>query len=49
MIADGADTFIEVGAGKVLSGLIKKISADVRICNVDNFDDAVKTVQAING
>lgn len=31
MIADGASTFIEVGEGKVLSGLIKKISKEVQV------------------
>ena len=39
MIADGADTFIEVGPGKVLSGLIKRISKDVKIMNVDKYED----------
>ena len=39
MIAAGADTFIEVGPGKVLSGLIKRISKDVKIMNADKFED----------
>ena len=44
MIADGADTFIEVGPGKVLSGLIKRISKDVKIMNVEKYDD-IETVK----
>jgi [acyl-carrier-protein] S-malonyltransferase len=31
--------FIEVGPGKVLTGLIKKISRDVQVFNVENVDD----------
>ena len=47
MIADGFDTFIEVGAGKTLSGLIKKISADVRVYNVDSAETLEETVKAV--
>ena len=36
LIAEGVDTFIEVGVGKTLSGIIKKISPDVRVFNVEN-------------
>ncbi|MCL2366235.1 MAG: ACP S-malonyltransferase [Oscillospiraceae bacterium] len=36
MIAAGADTFIEVGPGKTLSGLIPRISKDVRAFNVED-------------
>jgi len=36
LVAEGVDTFIEVGVGKTLSGLIKKINADVRVFNVEN-------------
>lgn len=36
MIEDGADRFIEVGVGKTLTGLIKKINADVEAVNIEN-------------
>ena len=36
LIGDGVDTFIEVGVGKTLSGLIKKINGDVRVFNVED-------------
>ena len=48
MIADGVDTFIEVGAGKTLSGLIKKINADVKIYNVQDSDSLNATVKELN-
>ena len=37
MIEAGVDTFVEIGPGQVLSGLIKKISRDVTIISV--YDD----------
>lgn len=46
MIRDGADTFIEVGAGKTLSGLIRKISKDVTVYNVQ---DKQSLDSALNG
>ncbi len=35
LIENGTTTFVEVGAGKVLSGLIKQINKDVRCLNIE--------------
>ena len=44
LIAQGADNFIEVGVGKTLTGLIKKINADVNAVNIETKEglDALK-------
>ncbi len=39
MINDGVDTFIEVGVGKTLTGLIKRINSDVKAFKVENPSD----------
>jgi [acyl-carrier-protein] S-malonyltransferase len=47
-IADsGVETFIEVGPGKVLSGLIKRIVPEVRVLNVEDLKSLEKTLSQI--
>jgi [acyl-carrier-protein] S-malonyltransferase len=36
MIESGVTRFIEIGPGKVLSGLVKRISKDVQLANVED-------------
>ena len=48
MINDGFDTFIEVGPGKTLSGLIKKINTEVRVFNVCDIPSLETTVMPDN-
>ena len=47
MIADGYTDFIEVGAGKTLSGLIKKISKEVRVYSVEDAESLEVTKKAV--
>ncbi|MBQ7900581.1 MAG: ACP S-malonyltransferase [Clostridia bacterium] len=47
MIADGFTDFIEVGPGKTLCGLIKKISKDVNVYSVEDEASLNETVQAV--
>lgn len=39
MIAEGVDTFVEIGPGKTLAGFIKKINADVQVININCVTD----------
>lgn len=45
MIADGVDTFIEVGVGKTLTGLIGRINADVKAYKVETPEDIEKVLR----
>ncbi|MBI1805979.1 MAG: ACP S-malonyltransferase [Ignavibacteria bacterium] len=46
MIADGATTFVEIGPGKVLQGLVKRIDTTVEARGIDKFEDIEKVVTA---
>ena len=39
MILNGTTEFVEIGPGKVLSGLIKRINKDVKVLNIDKVGD----------
>jgi len=44
MIAEGVSRFVEIGPGKVLSGLVKRISKEVATANIGDLD-SLKTQQ----
>ncbi len=43
----GITTFIEVGPGKVLSGLIKRIASDVKVLNVEDVKSLENTLSSV--
>lgn len=47
MRADGIDTFIECGAGKTLSGLVKKTLKGVTVLRVENLKTLQSTLEAL--
>jgi [acyl-carrier-protein] S-malonyltransferase len=39
MVDLGVDTFVEIGTGKILSGMVKRIHKEVTILNIESADD----------
>jgi [acyl-carrier-protein] S-malonyltransferase len=44
MVEQGVDTFIEIGPGKVLSGMIKKICKTAKVCNISDVESLEKVL-----
>lgn len=51
MLAEGIDTFIEIGPGKTLSGFVKRTNTDkeINILNINNVETLEQTINFIKG
>jgi len=49
MVAWGVTTFVEIGPGKVLTGLIKKIAKNVEMYNIEDVATLQQAVAALKG
>ncbi|MDD3254014.1 MAG: ACP S-malonyltransferase [Lachnospiraceae bacterium] len=47
MLADGVDTFIEIGPGKTLAGFMKKIDRTVKVLNIEKLADVDVVLEAL--
>lgn len=44
MIAQGVDTFVEIGPGRTLAGFIRKIDRNVKVYNIQTVEDVEKVL-----
>lgn len=49
LLADGVDTFIEVGPGKALSGFMKKLDRKQTILRVSDQDSLMQVIEKVRG
>ncbi|MGM7681735.1 ACP S-malonyltransferase [Cytobacillus sp. Hm23] len=49
MLDNGVDTFIEIGPGKVLSGLIKKVNRRVNAYSINDEESMLLTIERLKG
>ncbi len=47
LINEGVETFVEIGAGKVLSGLVRQINRDVRCLNVGDTESLRNSLESL--
>ena len=47
LIADGVDTFVEIGPGRTLVGFLRKINREVKVYNVGTWEDVDKVVNEL--
>ena len=47
LIADGVDTFVEIGPGRTLAGFLRKINREVKVYNVGIWEDVDKVVNEL--
>ena len=47
MIAEGVDTFVEIGPGNTLRGFLKKIDRDVKVCSVNTWETLEKSLEEL--
>lgn len=47
MLADGVDTFIEIGPGKTLAGFMRKIDRTAKVMNIEKLEDVDRVVEAL--
>ncbi|MDD2573237.1 MAG: ACP S-malonyltransferase [Bacillota bacterium] len=49
MLSLGADTFVEIGPGKTLSGFVKKIDKGATIMNIENMETLEMALKVLEG